>query len=421
MSPLDAIRTGLRAIAANRMRSILTTLGLVIGVSSVIALIAVGQGAQQGVRDQISGLGTDLIFVRPGEQQGAAQGPAGAGIGTASTLVTSDADAILASGIPGISAVAPQIRSDQQIIAGSRNTAATIVMTTPEYIEVRDIGVESGSFITPFDVGDSNFVAVLGAGLAETLFVDQSPLGESVRLSLANGRISFDFEVVGVMAERGGAEGGNVDNELFIPVTAIASRLAFLRNPAGGVRVNQIDVQAEPGVDQEQLKDALTLFLMDEHGVAEPDFEIESQNDLIEAASEVSNTLSILLGSIAGISLLVGGIGVMNIMLVSVTERTHEIGIRRAVGARGSDIVQQFVAEALMLSLGGGLVGIALGIGASAVIDGREVAGQVMTTVVQPWSIVVAFAVAAGVGFVSGSYPAYRATQVDPIAALRDD
>ncbi len=421
MSPLDAIRTALRAISANRMRSGLTTLGLVIGVSSVIALIAVGQGAQQGVRDQISGLGTDLIFVRPGEQQGAAQAGAGAGIGTASTLVTTDAEAILTSGIPGVSAVAPQIRSDQQIIAGSRNTAATIVMTTPEYIEVRDIGVASGSFISPFDVGDSNFVAVLGAGLAETLFADQSPLGESVRLSLANGRISFDFEVIGVMNERGGAEGGNADNELFIPVTSIASRLAFLRNPTGGVRVSQIDVQAEPGVDQDTLKEQITRLLLDEHGVAEPDFVIESQNDLIAAASEVSNTLSILLGSIAGISLLVGAIGVMNIMLVSVTERTREIGIRRAVGARGSDIVQQFVAEALMLSLGGGLVGIALGLGTSMAIDGREIGGQIMTTVVEPWSIVVAFAVAAGVGFVSGSYPAYRATQVDPIAALRTD
>ncbi len=384
MSSLDALRTALRAIAANRMRSGLTALGLVIGVSSVIALISVGQGAQQGVRDQISSLGTDLIFVRPGEQQGAAQGAAGAGIGTAGTLVTTDADAILTSGIPGVSTVAPQIRTTQQLIAGSRNTAATVVMTTPEYIEVRDIGVESGSFISPFDVGDANFVMVLGASLAETLFPDQSPLGESVRLSAGGGRISFDFRVIGVMGERGGAEGGTADNEVFIPVTALASRLAFLRNPAGGVRVNQIDVQAEPGADQELLKERITELLLVRHEVEEPDFEVQSQNDLIDAASEVSDTLSILLGSVAGISLLVGGIGVMNIMLVSVTERTREIGIRRAVGARGSDIVKQFVAEALLLSLVGGLVGIGLGIGSSLALDGREVAGQVMTTVIQP-------------------------------------
>ncbi len=384
MSSLDALRTALRAIAANRMRSGLTALGLVIGVSSVIALISVGQGAQQGVRDQISSLGTDLIFVRPGEQQGAAQGVAGAGIATAGTLVTTDADAILTSGIPGVSTVAPQIRTTQQLIAGSRNTAATVVMTTPEYIEVRDIGVESGSFISPFDVGDANFVMVLGASLAETLFPDQSPLGESVRLSAGGGRISFDFRVIGVMGERGGAEGGTADNEVFIPVTALASRLAFLRNPAGGVRVNQIDVQAEPGADQELLKERITELLLVRHEVEEPDFEVQSQNDLIDAASEVSDTLSILLGSVAGISLLVGGIGVMNIMLVSVTERTREIGIRRAVGARGSDIVKQFVAEALLLSLVGGLVGIGLGIGSSLALDGREVAGQVMTTVIQP-------------------------------------
>ena len=421
MSLVDAVRIAFRAIASNRMRSGLTALGLIIGVSSVIILIAVGQGAQKGVTDQISGLGTDLIFVRPGAQQGTAQGAAQGGAGSATSLVTGDADAILAAGIEGISAVAPQTRTSAQAIAGSENLAVDIIGTTEAYPEVRDAALASGAFISPFDVSGAEFVVVLGSNVAQALFPDQEPLGQTVRLSFGGGRITFVFEVTGVMAPRGGSEGGGADDQVFVPLTSLSSRLRFLRNATGDVRLNQIDVQAEPGADQELLKQRITDLLLFEHEVIEPDFLVQSQDDLIDAASSVSRTLSILLGSIAGISLFVGGIGVMNIMLVSVTERRREIGIRRAVGARANDIVKQFVAEALTLSVVGGVIGVAIGLGVSFALDGRDVAGQELTTLVQPWSIVIAFAVAAGVGLISGSYPAYRATLVDPIDALRSD
>ena len=418
MSPLDAFRIALRAIFANRLRSALTSLGLVIGVSSVIVLIAVGQGTQRGVTDQIRGLGTDLIFI---ESSAAATTSQTGGLGglAQSTLVQGDATAIAANAIPGVVSVAAQIAIDAQAVAGSNNVGAEIVSTSSEYAAVRDLGIHSGTFITALHDEDRSLVAALGARVADTLYPGLDPVGQEVRLSFAGGRITFPFVVVGVLEEQGGASEAN--DQVFIPLSGVAGRLRFLSTPTGDLRVTQIDIQTASGDDEQRVKDEVSELLLFLHETPEPDFVIQSQDDLISAATEVSNTLSILLGSIAGISLLVGGIGVMNIMLVSVTERTREIGIRRAVGATGGDIVKQFVTEALTLSLFGGLVGIAIGIGASLAVDGRELGGQEMTTLIQPWSIAMAFLVAAGVGFASGSYPAYRATTVDPIAALRNE
>ena len=417
MSPLDAFRIALRAIFANRLRSALTSLGLVIGVSSVIVLIAVGQGTQRGVTDEIRGLGTDPIFIEASAAATTAQG-GGLGATGASTLVQSDAEAIAAGGIPGVSAVAAQATIDAQAVAGAENVGAEVVATSANYAEVRDLAVASGSFITPFHDEEGDLVAVLGARVAQTLYPSLDPVGQELRLSFAGGRITIGFTVIGVLYEQGGAS--EADDQVFAPLSAVGGRFRFLFTPSGDLRVTQIDIQTATGADEERVNQAVTELLLFLHEATEPDFVIQSQDDLISAATEVRNTLSILLGSVAGISLLVGGIGVMNIMLVSVTERTREIGIRRAVGASASDIVQQFVTEALTLSLFGGLVGIGIGIGASLAIDGRELGGQAMTTVIQPWSIDAAFAVAAGVGFASGSYPAYRATAVDPIAALRN-
>ena len=386
----------------------------------MIVLIAVGQGTQKGVTDEIRGLGTDLIFV---ESSAAATTTQGGGLGAAgtSTLVQSDADTIAAGGIPGITAVAAvaaQATIDAQAIAGAENVGAEVVGTSSNYAEVRDLAVSSGGFITPLQDEDGDLVAVLGARVAETLYPGLDPVGQDVRLSFAGGRITIGFTVLGVLEEQGGS--GEADDQVFVPLSGIGSRFRFLFTPTGDLRVTQIDIQTANGVDEERVKEEVSELLLFLHETTEPDFVIQSQDDLISAATEVSNTLSILLGSIAGISLLVGGIGVMNIMLVSVTERTREIGIRRAVGASAGDIVKQFVTEALTLSLFGGLVGIGIGISASLVIDGREIGGQEMTTLIQPWSIAAAFAVAAGVGFASGSYPAYRATALDPIAALRN-
>ncbi len=420
MSTYDAIRVAVRAIGANRLRSGLTALGLIIGVSSVIVLIAVGQGAQKGVTDQIQGLGTNLIFVEPGSSQNTATGTTGAR-GSASTLVLSDAEAIGDANIPGVVDIAGELTIPAQAIVGATNQTVNVVGTTAEWAFVRDAAMSSGNFISPPDVDNGELSIVLGATVAETLFGELDPVGERMRISLAGGRVTFEFTVIGVLVERGGTKGAELDEQVYIPITALQSRLGFIGNSSGEVVVNQIVIQTEPGADQEQVKQLVGDVLLFKHGVAEPDFVVQSQDDLIGAATEVSNTLSLLLGSIAGISLLVGGIGVMNIMLVSVTERTREIGIRRAVGAQANDIVKQFVTEALLLSVAGGLAGIALGVGIAVFLGGREVGGQEMTTVIQAWSIALAFAVAAGVGLVSGIYPAYRATAVDPIAALRNE
>lgn len=418
MSVVDTLRIALRAIFANRLRSALTSLGLIIGVSSVIVLIAIGQGTQKGVTDRIQGLGTDLIFI---ESSAAATSSQGGGIAgqASSTLVLGDGLAIATNGIPGVSSVAAHSTIDAQAIAGGNNVGAEIVNTTSEYAEVRDLALRYGSFITPFHEEDSSLVAVLGARVAETLYPGLDPVGQEVRLSFAGGRITLGFAVIGVLEGQGAAS--EADDQVFVPLHSTVGRLRFLRTPDGDLRVSQIDVQTAREADGEQVKTEISELLLFLHDTAEPDFVIQSQDDLISAATEVSNTLSILLGSIAGISLLVGGIGVMNIMLVSVTERTREIGIRRAVGATTPDIVKQFVAEALMLSIFGGVVGIGIGIGISLALDGRELGGQPMVTLIQPWSIAAAFVVAAGVGLASGSYPAYRATVIDPVAALRNE
>ena len=418
MSVFDAFNIALRAILSNRLRSALTSLGLIIGVSSVIVLIAIGQGTQKGVTDRIQGLGTDLIFIESSAAATTSQGGGIAGLAS-STLVQGDAAAIAADGIPGVTAVAARMAVDAQAIAGANNVGAEIVGTSSGYSEVRDLAIRSGAFITPVHDEERSLVAVLGSRVAGTLYPGVDPVGQEVRLSFAGGRITFSYIVIGVLQELGAASEAN--DQVFVPLSAVAGRLRFLFTPSGDLRVTQIDVQTARDADGERIKEEISELLLFLHDTTEPDFVIESQDDLISAATEVSNTLSILLGSIAGISLLVGGIGVMNIMLVSVAERTREIGIRRAVGATTSDIVMQFVSEALMLSIFGGIVGIAFGVGASLAINGRELGGQEMVTLIQPWSIAAAFLVAAGVGFASGSYPAYRATVIDPVAALRNE
>ncbi len=416
MSIFDSIRTALRAIAANRLRSGLTALGLVIGVASVIVLIAIGQGAQQGVQDRIRGLGSDLIFVKPGAQTDRSTG-ARTAQGGAVTLTVADAEAIEEARVPGITGIAPQLSFNAQAIAQSQNLGVTVIGTTPSYPDVRDAKIAQGDFLLADDVERRTLTVVLGSAAAASLFPDEDAVGQQVRVSV--GRIGFNFRVTGVMAARGGS--GEQDNYVFIPVTSLQARYQFLRNPRGDISVNQINVRTAPGAKQPPIEAAITDILAQRHQVVTPDFTVQSQNDLVGAAAEVSRTLSILLGSIAGISLIVGGIGTMNIMLVSVTERTREIGIRRAVGARSMDVMRQFVTEAIALSLVGGLIGIGIGVGVAMAIDGRDISGTAMVTSIQTWSIVLAFGVALMVGLVSGSYPAFRASRLDPILALRSE
>ncbi len=419
MSPADALRVAFRAIAANGLRSLLTTLGMVIGVGSVIVLIAVGQGAQKGVQDQIRGLGKDLIFIQPsaptGSSNGGARGQAGAGL----TLTAADADALATAGIAGLKGVAPQISAVAQVITASGNQQVTIIGTTPTYPAVRGVTLAEGEFVTDEEITRKSLSMVLGSEIATTLFPAGSAVGSTVRISA--GPNNLNFTVVGVLQKKGGSGDGTADTYVYVPVSTIQSRIGFARNASGAVAVNQINVQAAPNANQTRLIADITAFLSERHNVSTPDFTVKSQEDLLGASTQVTRTLSILLGSIAGISLVVGGIGVMNIMLVSVTERTREIGIRRAVGARAKDIVTQFVTEALALCVGGGVLGVAVGVGVALGINGRTIADQDMTTVVQPWSIVVAFGVAAGIGALSGSYPAFRASRLDPIQALRSE
>lgn len=422
MSPFDALRVAIRAIGANGLRSSLTTLGMVIGVGSVIVLIAVGQGAQKGVQDQIRGLGTDLVFIKPAAAAaGPGSGGARGGAGSGQTLTKTDADELAAANMAGIAGVAPQLSIEVQAISAAANQGVTLIATTPDYPAVRSSALAEGEFLNDTDVEKKSLSVALGSEVAATLFPDGGAVGQNVRLALGGGRISLNFKVVGVMAPRGGSGGGAQDAYVFAPISTLSSRIGFVRNATGDIPVNQINVKTARGANQGAVQAEIISFISQRHQTESPDFTVQSQDDLVGAAGEVSRTLSILLGSIAGISLVVGAIGVMNIMLVSVTERTREIGIRRAVGARGRDIILQFVTEALALCTGGGLLGIAIGVGIAVFINNREIAGQVMTTVVQPWSVGVAFAVSAGIGAISGSYPAYRASRLDPITALRNE
>ena len=410
-----------RAIFANRLRSALTALGLVIGVSSVIVLIAVGQGAQQEVIRRIQGLGTNLIFIQPGISGQERTGPRG-GFGSALTLTADDADAIAELEIQDVTGVVSQINLNAQAIAGPNNLQVPVIGTTQDYPTIRSLEVADGAFVTDRDVDRKALSIVLGSVVADTLFPDEDPIGRTVRLSLGGGRITFNFRVIGIMGPEGGAgQTETHDNSVFIPVSTFQSRLRFRRTASGAVNVSQISLQTAPDANRELIKAEITDLLLRRHVIADPDFVIQSQEDLISASNEVTLALSILLGSIAGISLVVGGIGVMNIMLVSVTERTREIGIRRAVGARSRDIMTQFVTEALTLCLAGGVLGIAVGVGISMAVSGSQVGEQDVSTVVQPWSIAVAFAVAVLVGLLSGTYPAYRASTLDPIEALRTE
>jgi len=315
--------------------------------------------------------------------------------------------------------VVPQLNFNAQAISGSNNQGVGIVGTTADYAPVRNLEPDYGRFINTQDVERKALSIALGSEVGKSLFPDNDGVGKTVRLSFAGGRVGFNFRVVGVMAPQGGTGEGSQDDYVFIPVPTLQSRIAFLRNPQGEININQITIRSDPKVDQGIVKDEVTKFLLRHHAVTEPDFTVQTQNELISAQEEVNATLSILLGSIAGISLLVGAIGVMNIMIVSVVERTNEIGIRRAVGATSKDIGTQFIIEALTVSIVGGALGILLGVGVGVGAGGHQLMDQELNTVIELWSIGLAAGVAISVGFLSGVYPAFKAANVDPIVALR--
>ena len=411
----DTIQTALAQLSANKLRTGLTMLGIVIGVGAVIALMAAGQGAQQGVTKEVSGLGSNLIFVKPGvTEQG---GRFGVG---AMTLTTEDAEAI--ESLPYVDAVLSQFELDMenQVVGNGRNTSAGITATEPDFTYVRDWEIETGRFFTDDDMRRNATNVVLGTQVAEDLFdTPENAVGKDVRLSF--GPFSLNLTVVGVMEKRGASGTGGDDTQILIPLTTFQTRIPFARSPTGEENVGQIVVKATEGGKVNETKDDTYDLLLQRHEYVE-DFTVETQEDLTATAREVSRTLTMLLGAIAGISLVVGGIGIMNIMLVSVTERTREIGIRKAVGANRTDILLQFVIEAVIVTLVGGAVGVLAGIAAAQVANGQDFGtGSPVTTVVAPWSIFVALGVSAIIGLFFGIYPAFRASRLDPIEALRTE
>jgi putative ABC transport system permease protein len=320
-------------------------------------------------------------------------------------------------------ATAPEQNGGGQLIANGINTNTRVVGTTPEYADVRNFKVASGEFLGQEHLEGRARVVVLGANVAKTLFPDDDPTGLSVRMSF-NNRAATAFRILGVMEAKGGTNMGNQDDQVFVPITTMQARLLASRNARGATNVSVVNVQVGDEKQMTQVVAEIGELLRERHKVVEDDFSIQSQEDFLATFSQITQTFTILLGSIAGISLVVGGIGIMNIMLVSVTERTREIGIRKAVGARRKDILSQFLVESVMVSVLGGAVGVVLGWGISKIIAGLPMpgtsgAGQALQTVVTPESVLLAFTVSAAVGIFFGIYPASRAARLHPIQALR--
>ena len=412
MNPLDTARSALTSLWASKLRSGLTVLGVVIGVAAVISLMSIGRGAQASITERIQSLGTNLLFVQPGASS---FGGIFFGQGSASTLTLEDADAIAdPSAIPSVSAVAPELSTNGQLVYGRENTFTQVLGVTPEYVDVRNLELSTGSFISDGHVVNRSEVIVLGSFVSETLFGLRDPVGQTVKV---NGR---PFTIIGVLDSMGGGPFGLFDDQVLVPITTAYYRLASERTTQGDVTVNLISVQVQDESLMDQAEAQIATLLRLRHRVTgEDDFTINNQQDTLETLEETTDTFVMFLGAIAGISLLVGGIGIMNIMLVSVTERTREIGIRKAMGATRRDILVQFMAEAIVLSIGGGGIGVLAGVALSRIIDGRTLFGQAFETVFSGDIVILALLVSAAIGLFFGIYPAMRAARQHPIDALR--
>ncbi len=399
----DILKETFWSLAGNKVRSGLTILGIVIGIASVITMIAIGQGAQASIEQNIQSIGSNLIIVFPGAQRG---GGLSGGRGSAQTLTLDDAEAI-AKETPSVKAVAPEVTRRYQVTARGNNTNTQVIGTTTDYPTVRNVKMNFGTFVTMQQIKGSAKVAVLGPTARDDLFgVNANPIGQTVRIN------NTDFQVIGVAQSKGGSGFNNPDDAIYVPLSSAQNFLS------GDQYVTSIGVAATDQNSMTAVQDGITALLRERHRIApsgQADFNLLNQTDIVATASSVTGTFTILLSSIASISLLVGGIGIMNMMLTTVTERTREIGLRKAVGIRKRYIELQFLAEAIVLTLLGGVIGVVLGWGASLLV--AQFAG--LSTEISLSSVLLAFGVSAAVGIVFGFYPARRASELKPIEALR--
>lgn len=394
-------------VATHKMRSFLTILGIVIGVSAVIALMSIGRGAQADIISRIQTLVSNLVTIRPGATS---FGGVRSAAGSASTLTLEDAEAI-ASQVPYLSAVAPSYSRSLQLVAGSKNTNASVNGVTSAYMTINNLSVASGDFFTDFQYERVTRVAVLGSNVKQTLFADADPVGQPVRMG------SVIVHVIGVLDSKG-AMFGSPDDAVFVPLTVMQQTVAQARTSRGEYVISSISLTVSEAEKTSRVIDEITALLRSRHNLkttADNDFTLSSVEELASTVSATLGTMTLLLGAIAAISLLVGGIGVMNIMLVSVLERTKEIGIRKALGAREQDIWLQFLIEAALLSFSGGIIGIIVGWVVARFITST---GQ-LTTVVSADIVVLAVSVSVGIGLFFGFYPAWQASRLNPIEALR--
>ena len=403
MRTRDLIKETTTALTANKARSGLTMLGIVIGIASVIAMVSIGNGAQKSIEANIESLGSNLLTIRPGAvSSGGVRGARGG----AQTLTNDDATAINQE-VPDVSGVAAEVTSNEQLTVPGANSNAQVDGTTADYATIHNLDIAEGSFLSSSQVSGRAKVAVLGPTVRDDLFGEgASAVGEKVRIN------GTQFTVIGISATKGGSGFGSTDEEVFIPLSTAQQYLS------GSKYVSTIGVQAASADATDQVETDITTLLLQRHKIQDPtkaDFSILNQADILSTASSVTGTFTALLAAVAGISLIVGGIGIMNMMLTSVTERTREIGLRKAIGAREQDISSQFLLEAVMLTVIGGGIGVLLGWG----IATAATASGLLTASVSLSSVALAFGVSASIGIAFGWYPARRAARMNPIDALR--
>ena len=390
------------ALLANKLRSLLTMLGIIIGVGAVIAMVSIGMGVRTSVADSFASLGSNMLIVMPGSANtGGVRGKAG----SRKSLKYDDAKAI-ESKIKGIDYVSPSVTGAYQVVNGNLNWNTTVEGVTPELMQIRSLKVENGSFITANDIAKRSRVAVIGPTVASNLFGTENPIGKNIRIN------NQPFKVIGITASKGQSIGQDQDDVIYIPITTAQERMLAI------TYVQAINIQVSSPERMNQVQADVENLLRQRHHIrhgAEDDFTVRNMTSLMESFTENTNMITLLLGSIAGISLLVGGIGIMNIMMVSVTERTREIGIRKALGATSSNVLMQFMIESMVIGIVGGVIGITLGVSLSKLIG--SFGG--LTTTIEFLPILVSFSFAVGIGLFFGIYPARKAARLDPIDALR--